>query len=462
MDRRAWLVFVVVSLSTVQSSLSLSIMNVAFPELSRSFPDVSRSTLQWVVTGYTVVAAGLLVIAGVLSDRLGRKRVLLAGVAVFAVGSTGSALASSVVALLVARGVQAVGSALVTPSGAALVVRAFPDEKRSTAVAMWSAVGSVAAALGPSIGGVLVDAGGWRWAFWINVPGCVLGLLLGLVVLTESRETHARAIPDVAGAVGIVVSVSAFVLGLTQSSRWGWSSAGVWSLLVAGVVVGVLVVWRSQRVANPILDVSLFQYSSFRWANAASLAFGIGFFSMFFGYVLFLRDVWGEATRAAGLLLTPVPAVGALLSPFVGRYADARGHRDPMVLGSLVFAAGGAWLYATAGHEPSLWAVWLPGMLLLGVGAAIAWPAVFGSVVHGIPVDSYAAATGINQTMQRAASALGVAIAVTLLDSGPAADVFVTHRRLFVLTVVSGLLGAVVGTRFASISVRRPVSAQAA
>jgi EmrB/QacA subfamily drug resistance transporter len=449
MNRRAWLVFAVVSLCSVQSSLSLSIMNVAFPELGRSFPDIPRSTLQWVVTGYTVVAAGLLVISGVLSDRFGRKRVLLLGAALFGGASVACALAPTFEMLLAARTVQAIGSALVTPSGAALIVRAFPDEYRSTAVGLWAAVGSVAAALGPSVGGLLVDWGGWRWAFWINVPGSILGVVLGARFIQESREENARAIPDPVGALCILLGVGAFVLGISQSSRWGWSSGGVWALIIAGLALGGVVYGRSRRLSNPILDLTLFDYDTFRWANVASIVFGIGFFSMFFGYVLFLREVWDETTRAAGLLLTPVPAFGAVLSGFVGRFSDRRGERWPLMVGAAIFAAGGLWLAIQVGDDAQIGRVWIPGTFLLGIGSGIAWPAVFGSVVAGIPVDSYAAATGINQTVQRIASALGVAIAVTLIDTGGIADANL-YRRLFILTTVSGVLTVLVGSRLRS------------
>jgi EmrB/QacA subfamily drug resistance transporter len=446
MKRSAWFVFAVVSLCTVQSSLSLSIMNVAFPELSASFDDVPRTTLQWVVTGYTVVAAGLLVIAGVVGDRYGGKRVLLLGAAVFGTASLACALAPSFELLLVGRCVQAVGSALITPCGAALVVRAFPDSMRSTAIALWAAVGSVAAALGPSVGGILVDAGGWRWAFWVNVPFSLLGVVLGWVFLEESNERREQPIPDPLGALGIMVSVGALVLAISQSAQWGWSDPAVWALLALSAVVGASVVGRSRRERHPILDLSLFEHDTFRWANVGSITFGVGFFSMFFGYVLFLRDVWDESTRAAGLLLTPVPAIGALLSPFAGRVADRRGERAPMMLGCGVFALGGAWLALFAGDEPRILSVWMPAAVLIGFGAAIAWPAVFGSVMVAIPPEKYAAATGINQTVQRIASAVGVALAVTLLGTAADPDAAL-FRRLFVLTAVCGVLGLATGTR---------------
>jgi EmrB/QacA subfamily drug resistance transporter len=446
MNRRAWLVFAVVSLCTVQSSLSLSIMNVAFPDLEESFPGVPRTTLQWVVTGYTVVAAGLLIIAGVVGDRYGRKRIMLLGTSIFGLASVACALAPTVGALIAARGLQAIGAALITPSGAALVVRAFPDEMRSTAVGLWAAMGSVAAALGPSVGGILVDNGGWQWAFWINVPLSAAGVLFGMRVIVESRDPAARAIPDPLGAIGIVVGVGSFVLGISQSARWGWASPAVWALIAFGALVGWSVVRRSRRVANPILDLSLFGYRTFRWANVASLVYGVGFFAMFFGYVLFLREAWGQSTSAAGLLLTPVPAVGAVLSGLVGQFSDRRGERLPLMVGGGITALGGLWLTVFAGDEPNIVGVWLPAVTLIGIGSAIAWPAIFGSVMRGIPPDSYAAATGINQTVQRIAAALGVAIAVTLLESVGGSDAGV-YRRLFVLTTLSGAASIAIGSR---------------
>jgi EmrB/QacA subfamily drug resistance transporter len=454
MNRRAWLVFTVVSLCTVQSALSLSIMNVAFPELSESFSGVPRSSLQWVVSAYTVVAAGLLVIAGVVGDRYGRKRTLLVGAALFGGSSLACALAPSFGLLVAGRCVQAIGSALMTPSGAALVVRAFPDELRSTAVGLWAATGSIAAALGPSVGGVLVDAGGWRWAFWMNVPLSVLGVVLGARFIVESRDAQPRAIPDPLGAGLIVASVATVVLAISQSPRWGWSSPSVWALLVFGAATGTMVVQRSRRRANPVLDMSLFDYPTFRWANVASLVFGIGFFSMFFGYVLFLREVWGESTRAAGILLTPVPAMGGVLSAFVGRYSDRRGEQGPMVVGAAIFALGGLWIAVLAGDDAAIVTVWLPAAFLLGIGAGIAWPAIFGSVMVAIPADRYAAATGINQTVQRVSGAVAVAITVALVETDGEPDAAL-YRRLFVLTTVCGLLSIGIGTRLRSITPQR-------
>jgi MFS family permease len=170
--------------------------------------------------------------------------------------------------------------------------------------------------------------------------------------------------------------------------------------------------------------------------------------------VLFLREVWGESTRAAGLLLTPIPAIGAVFSPIGGRVSDRRGERTPMLVGGTAFALGGLWLAVFAGDRPEILTVWMPAAVLLGFGAAVAWPAIFGSVMVGIPQDRYAAATGMNQTVQRVSGAVGVAIAVTLLGTTVTPDA-TQFRRLFLLTAACGALGVLIGLRLRSIPDRR-------
>jgi EmrB/QacA subfamily drug resistance transporter len=443
-SRRAWIVLFVVSIATFQSVMSLSIMNVAMPDLQRSFPDVAFSTLSWVIGIYAIAAAATLVLAGALGDRIGRKKVLLAGVVGFGVASVACALAPNVGVLLGGRVVQAVSSALITPTSAALIVREFPPGKRSTAVGMWSATGSVAAAVGPSLGAWLVDWGSWRWAFWLNLPGTVLGVVFGAIVLRESRDPDAGDLPDVVGALLLMLGVSGVVLGVTQSSTWGWGDARVPAILGAGVALLAGLVLRCAHHPRPVLDLSLFRVRSFTVANLSALLFGMGFFSMFFGFIQFLTKGWGYSTLDAGLLLTPVPAVGAVLSAPAGSAADRYGPRPVMMTGGALYAAGALWLWWRAGSTPELATVWFPALVLMGAGAALAWPALFGSVVADIDPERYGVATGINQTLQRVSTALGTAIAVVLIagHTGPGLGTF---WRVFALSALGGLAGVVLG-----------------
>jgi MFS family permease len=183
-----------------------------------------------------------------------------------------------------------------------------------------------------------------------------------------------------------------------------------------------------------VLDVTLFRHRSFAVANLGSFGFGTGFFAVFFGYVLFLTDVWDRSARAAGLLMTPLAVCGAFLSPLAGRWVRRRGPHVPMATGGLLFASGAAILLVAAGDEPQILAVWLPAIVTTGAGAALMWPCLFASVVADVPRDRYSLATGINQTVQRSSTAFGVALAVTVLGAGVA-----TFRWLFAICVASGL-----------------------
>jgi EmrB/QacA subfamily drug resistance transporter len=422
----------------------LSILNVAFPSLRDDFPDVSQSALSWVLNLYTIVAAASLVVCGVLVDRTGRRRMLLIGTAGFAVGSLVCAFAPSVPVLLAGRVVQALTSALVTPASMALILQAFPAAYRATATTGWSAVGSVAAAAGPTIGGVLVDWGGWQWAFYITLPGAAIGLVMSYLFVEESRDEEPRPIPDLFGAVLIVVSVGLAVGGLVQSRAWGWDDARVWGIIATGLVFGVVLVARSLRHPNPILDVSLFSHRSFALANLTAFVFGVGFFSTFFGYVLFLTDIWGQDTRTAGLLMTPLALCGALLAPLASRVMRRRGAGFLLVPGGLLVAAGAGLLLVAADSEPELLRIWLPALLLIGIGSGLVWPSIFVGVVRDVPNGRYAVATGINQTIQRTATALGVAMAVTLLGTTVAASGVGNFDRLFALNILCGLATAAV------------------
>lgn len=443
---RGWLTFFVVSLCTFQTSLSLSIMFVAFPDLRDSFPGVSDAHLSWVLNLYTVVAAAAMIVAGAVGDRWGRKKALVAGEVGFVGASVICALAPGPGVLIGGRALQALASALVTPAGAALVVSAFPESRRGTAVGMWAASGSAAAAIGPSVGAALVEAGGWRWAFWINLPGGLLGAALAVILLDEQRPAVARRIPDLLGAVVLMVGVGMVVLGLVQSSQWGWDDPRVPLLLAFGAVSLVWLVWRSGHHPVPILELSLFRYPAFRLANAGSLVFGMGFFSMFFGYVLFLTEVWSESTLRAGLLMTPVPIATGVLSVAGGRVADRVGHRWLMLVGGASWSLGGLWLLVLAGDTSHL-GVWLTGSTLLGIGAGLVWPSIFAATVIGMPSDSFATATGINQTVQRISTALAVAVAVVLLSDGFGPADRGTFTLLFWVTVVTGVGAMIVGSR---------------
>src|SRR5580700_693325 len=244
---RRRIVFIVTALGAFMASLDLSIVNVAFPALERSFPSDPRATLAWVITSYGIVFGSLLVIAGRTADRLGSRRVFFAGLAVFTAGSALCGLAPSVALLVAGRVIQGCGAAALLPASLSLLLAAFPAGRRSQVVALWGGVGALAVATGPSLGAALITAGGWRWAFFVNVPIGALAWLAGRRVLVRSRPGAAGAAPDYLGALLIALALSALVLGITEGPTWGWTTAPVVACFAGAAVVGTVFLIRSAR-----------------------------------------------------------------------------------------------------------------------------------------------------------------------------------------------------------------------
>jgi MFS family permease len=241
----------------------------------------------------------------------------------------------------------------------------------------------------------------------------------------------------------IVVSVSGVILGVSQSGRWGWADSRTIASIVAGLAVGVYVSLRSRRHPRPLLDLSLFHFRSFRIANFSSLVFGSMFFALFFAYPRFTQDVWGYDVRAAGLLFLPIPIAGILLNGSAGRFADLHGPRRVMIAGGVAQAIGGLVFVFAMSDSRNLF-VWFLGFTFIGIGSSLSWPAVFANTVIGVPPHRFGAATSINQTAQRMATAGGAAIQVSLIGeiSGPTVG---NYDRIFILTVLGGIVGVLIG-----------------
>ena len=452
--REAWVVLFASALCMSQSGLALSITNVAFPSIRDDFPTISTSTLSWVINLYTIMAGASLIVSGIIVTKYGPRRMLLVGAGLFAASALACGLAPNIPFLLVARMFQAFGSALSTPAGISLLVAAFPDSHRATAVTGYTAAGQIAAALGPSLGGVMVDAGGWRWAFFAMVPSGSIGMLLILKFVKEDRRAMTDARPDIPGAALIMLSMSLIIGGLVQSRPWGWNDPRVLLGIALGAALIAYLVKRSRNAEFPIIDLSLFTFPTFRSSNVGTLVFGTGFFIVFFGYVLFLTDVWDYSARDAGILLTPLALCGAIMAPITARFLRTHGTQTLLVPGGLLFSAGALIMFIAAGDEPNILGVWVPSILLTGIGSGVAWPCLYAGVVAEVPANRYAAASGLNQTIQRMSTALGVAIAAVLLGETVGQDTVGHFDRIFITSGTCGLAAAIL----AALLARKPRS----
>jgi EmrB/QacA subfamily drug resistance transporter len=441
------LVFVVTALGAFMASLDLSIVNVAFPALERSFPHDSRASLAWVITGYSIVFASLLVTAGRSADRLGRRRLFFIGLGIFTLGSALCGLAPSVDLLVAGRFIQGSGAAAMLPASLGLLLGAFPAERRSQVVALWGGIGALAVATGPSLGGLLVSGPGWRWVFFVNLPIGAVGYLVGRRVLTETTTVTSGARPDYAGVVLVSATLAALVLGITEGPTWGWSSGRVIVCFAGAVLVGAAFLRRSARHPEPVLDLTLFRSRSFTVANAATVLYAMGFFAMLLGNILFLTSVWHYSILRAGLAVTPGPLVVAAVSGPAGRVAQRIGFRTVLMVGFTVFAGGLTWYATLVGLHPSYTARWLPATLITGLGIGLTFPVLSAAAVSSLHIERFAVGSAVNQTARQVGGAFGVALLVVILGTPRSPmDALVHFRHLWAFAATMAVLSGLVTT----------------
>ncbi len=445
-------VFAVTALGTFMASLDLSIVNVAFPALERSFPHDTRAALAWVITGYAIVFAALLVTGGRTADRIGKRLVFFVGLGVFTFGSALCGFAPSVAVLVLGRVLQGAGAAALLPSSLGLLLAAFEPERRSQIVALWAGVGALAVATGPSLGAALITAAGWRWAFFVNVPVAAAAFLAGRRVLVAHRADATRPHPDYFGVVLVSASLAASVLAISEGPAWGWTSARVLTCFAAGVVVGAAFLVRCRRHPEPVLDLTLFKARSFTFANLATLLYAMGFFAMLLGNILFLTSVWHFSILRAGLSITPGPVVVAAVSGPAGRLATRYGFRRMVVIGATFMAAGLLFYAFRVGPHPEYLTGWLPATLLGGLGIGLTLPVLGAAAVSSLHPERFAVGSAVNQTARQVGGSFGVAILVVILGTPRSLDGAVAsahHLWLFcaLMAALSGLASLGIGRR---------------
>jgi EmrB/QacA subfamily drug resistance transporter len=436
-----WSVFAVASIAVFLVSIDTTVLFAAFGALRSGFPHSTAADLSWVLNAYTVVYAALLVPAGRLADALGRKRVFQLGLLLFLAASAACGAALSVSILVGARVLQAVGAALITPASLSLVLGAFPADRRAVVVSLWGAVGGLAAALGPSIGAAVVDALGWRWAFFLNLPLGLLAWWRGRGRLTEWQDAKGDATLDGVGIGLLITGVGALAFGIVEADVLGWRSFTVLASLTAGFALLALFVTWARHKPNPALDLSLFADRTYRYVNLATLSFGIVFSMMFFAMFFFLMQVWHYPLPQAGLAVSPGPSLVVPVAMVAGRIAARVGHRPLLVSGSLLYAAGGLWLYLRVGPNPDYLGVWLPGLLMTGTAVGLVLPSLSGAAVARLAPARFGVGSAVNQSVRQMGSVLGVAATVALVGHAnpQIADfqlLYMTHMGLALITAI--------------------------
>jgi EmrB/QacA subfamily drug resistance transporter len=433
---RRGLIFAVVCAGFVMSNLDLTLVNVAFPAIKADFQGSSLDGLSWVLNGYSIVFAALLVPAGRLSDRASRKTGYLLGLGLFTVASALCAVAQNTEWLVGARVLQAAGAAALTPTSLGLLLAAYPPDKRPRAVRAWAAVGSVASALGPVLGGLIVNVD-WRWAFVINVPFGVAAALVGLRVLPTVRVGDRGPLPDILGSTLLIISISLIALGVIEAPKWGWVSDGVLASLIGGLALLAAFGWRSVHHPNPVISASLLRIPAFSHASATAFVFGLAFAAMLLSFTLWCQNVLGYSALQTGLALAPGTVLMPLLAMVTGPLSKKIGAHWTTALGCIVIALGSLW-WAVKAQQGARYAVaLLPGVILTIAGTVVALTTLIGAATVGLPSASFATGSGAHTMTRQIGYVLGVSIFVAVIGApnGPAAMLSAFRHGWIVIAV---------------------------
>lgn len=439
-EGRARLTLAIAALAAMATYLDTTILFVAFPGISESFDDSSASVLSWVLNGYTIVFAALLVPAGKLADRFGQRLAFLVGSATFSLASLACGLAPTAAFLIAARIVQGAGAAILVPASLALVMAAFPHDKIPQVIAIWGAMGALSAAVGPSLGALIIDSFGWRWAFLINLPIGAVTIVAGLRYLSESRDPNVR-IPSLAGVVLLVVAMSTLLYALVESDSVGWGSPQTVLMLIVGLVLMGLFVTHQRQTNAPTLDPELFELRNFRWGNLAMFSFNVGFTAMFFGSILFLVNVWDWSILKAGLGVAPGPLIAAICAARFGKLAGQIGQRPLVLIGGIVAAVSGLYRVLWLNDDVDYLIDFGVPLVLSAFAIGLVFPQVTSVAVQALPGNRVGVGGATTQAVRQFGGSLGVALTIALLGSmSGALDLVAGFNRIWWLVVIGGVL----------------------
>jgi EmrB/QacA subfamily drug resistance transporter len=433
---------VAASLPMFMATLDNLVMTSALPVIQHSL-SASVEQLQWMMNAYTLAFATLMLTAATLGDRWGRRRLFLIGIAVFTLASIGSALAGTTGALIAARTLQGAGAAAIMPLSLTLLASAVPVSRRAMAIGVWGGVSGLGVALGPVIGGAVVDGFSWQAIFWLNVPVAAVAVPLVLRALPES---HGRRQPlDVLGLALVGAGVFAAVWGIVRAGDLGWGSVEVLGAVLAGVTLVAAFVRHEGQTQYPLVPLRLFRSRSFSVANVASLGFTLGMFGSVFLLAQYLQIVDGYTPLEAGIRTLPWTAAPMVVAPIAGLLAPRVGVRVLLGSGLTLQAVGLAWL-AVVARASTPYLDLVPGFILAGIGMGLTFAPSATAVLADMAPDDHATASSTNSTIREIGVALGVAVLVAVFQANGGAltpEGYDTGLRAAILTgAVAVALGA--------------------
>ncbi|HEY5858400.1 MAG TPA: MFS transporter [Aldersonia sp.] len=413
---RPGVVLTILSAAAFMASLDIFIVNVAFDAIGADFAGATLSQLSWVLNAYAIVYAALLIPAGRIADRYGRKGGFLLGLAVFTVASALCAAAEGIWWLVAFRVLQAAGAAMLTPASLGLVVASSPPEIRARSVRIWATSGALAAAFGPVVGGVLVEID-WRWVFLVNVPVGVVALIAAARYVPRSRDESVTRLPDLLGAALLALGIGALTLALVEGPDWGWSSAGVLGAVLVFVVALLGFLYRSARHPAPIIEPELIRVRAFAWSNATALLFSVPFAAALLSNILWMQQVWGYSAIKTGFAIAP----GPLMVPIFAVVAHRLSERVPVgrlvAIGCALLGVGAVVTSLLVDDTPNYATEILPGWLIGGIGVGLALPAILSSATADLPPARAATGSAVVNMSRQMGLALGVSLLVAILGT---------------------------------------------
>jgi EmrB/QacA subfamily drug resistance transporter len=405
--QRKLLVLAICCMSLFIVGLDVTVVNVALPSIGREL-HAGVSGLQWTLDAYTLVLASLLMLSGSTADRIGRRRTFQTGLAIFTLGSLLCSLAPGLGWLVAFRILQAIGGSMLNPVAMSIITNTFIEPgERARAIGVWGGVIGLSMALGPVVGGLLVETVGWRGIFWVNIPVGIAAIVLTALFVPESRAPRARRI-DPVGQLLVIVMLAALVYGLIEGPGRGWTSAAILTCFAISIAALLTLVWYEPRRQEPLIDVRFFRSAPF----SGAVAIAICAFACLGGFLLvntlYLQNVRGFSPLLAGLYTLPMAAMTAICSPLSGRLVASRGTRLPLIVAGLGITAAG--LILTQLSSTTATALLIVSYLLFGLGFGLVNAPITNSTVSGMPRSQAGVAAGVASTSRQIGSSLGVAV----------------------------------------------------
>jgi EmrB/QacA subfamily drug resistance transporter len=405
-ENRKWLTLAAVSVGLFMIMLDNTVVNVALPSIQRDL-DADLSELQWIVTGYALTFAALMLIGGKLADAYGRRKIFVLGIVVFTLASLLCGLAGSSEMLIAARVLQGAGAALMNPATLSIIAATFPPRERGTAIGIWAGTSAMALAIGPLVGGLITEHLDWSWIFFVNVPIGILGIAASYLFIDESRdETHERL--DLPGLVTSAVGLFALTYGLIEANTYGWSSARIVGAFVLAALSLFAFVQLERRQRAPMLPLELFRNGTYTGANLVMLLVALAMFGVFFFVSLYMQNILGYSSVQAGAAFLPMTILIILIAPLAGKTSDRIGSRG-LVTGGMMLIAVQLGMFSRLGVDASFWNLF-PALVVGGIGMALTMTPSAAAATRSVPVEKAGVGSAVLNSARQVGGTMGIAL----------------------------------------------------